>query len=291
MSNEDKMLKRTITLIVAIAMLLPIVIFADIVPIPYIVYFGLAALIMVYEISGCFGVRKQFIVTIPSYLFAAAAVTLSSLFFVGVIKNMTLLITVLLAAGAFYLFFIFSAAMLSNGAVRFAQVGELAAYTIYMLTGVLSIIFLRFRPNGQYNIWLVFLGAWVTDTFAYLVGRAIGKHKLIPSVSPHKTVEGAIGAVFGCIIGYMLLGLGLQIFAGKTVNYIFLLILALIISVVDQLGDLIASYVKREANVKDFGFIFPGHGGVMDRADSLISNAIFIIFILYFTQMETLVFI
>lgn len=164
--------------------------------------------------------------------------------------------------------------MFSCGNIKFSQAAELVSVTCYIIIGFLSIILLRKWPEtGQYLYLLIFIGAWMTDTGAYFVGVLFGKHKLIPAVSPKKTVEGAVGGVFGCVIGYAVYGLILDKCFSVSVNYIALLILAVVIAVVSQLGDLIASYIKREQGIKDFGFIFPGHGGVMDRFDSIIAVA------------------
>jgi phosphatidate cytidylyltransferase len=129
------------------------------------------------------------------------------------------------------------------------------------------------EPAGKYIYLLIFIGAWMTDTGAYFIGVFFGKHKLIPEVSPKKTVEGAFGGVLGCIVGYVIFGVILNIFFDVTVNYIALILLAIVISVISQCGDLIASYVKRERGIKDYGSIFPGHGGMMDRFDSIIAVA------------------
>ena len=132
---------------------------------------------------------------------------------------------------------------------------------------------LRSMENGVYVCLLSFIAPWVTDTFAYFCGRLFGKHKLIPSVSPNKTIEGSIGgivfcagacAAYGEIMGRMVDGLPrMWIFA----------VLGLLISVVSQIGDLIFSLIKRRYDIKDYGFVFPGHGGVLDRFDSVIATA------------------
>ena len=117
-----------------------------------------------------------------------------------------------------------------------------------------------------------------TDIFAYEVGRRIGKKKLIPDVSPNKTVEGSIfGTLIGSILGAAelilceyLLGFNLFKIANPVLNILVIFVIAVVISICSQFGDLIASKLKREYGIKDYGNIFPGHGGVMDRFDSLI---------------------
>lgn len=143
----------------------------------------------------------------------------------------------------------------------------------------------RCLPPEKYNydavffILLILCFAWGGDTSAYFAGRAFGKHKLAPVVSPNKTVEGAIGGV----VGSMALGLVATViysmlsgrFAAFTVevnlrHYLVILVMGAVASVLGILGDLFASAVKRQAGIKDYGTIFPGHGGVLDRFDSVM---------------------
>ena len=121
-----------------------------------------------------------------------------------------------------------------------------------------------YLSNGIY-IWLVFIIAWGTDTFAYVFGMLFGKHKLCPSLSPKKTIEGSIGGIIGAIgLTYLYIKY-LEIDA-----YWAFLLIAFIGSIVAQIGDLTASKIKRVTGIKDFGFIMPGHGGVLDRFDSIL---------------------
>ena len=115
--------------------------------------------------------------------------------------------------------------------------------------------------------------AWGSDVFAYFTGRFFGKHKLIPEVSPKKTVEGAIGGIV-CAGGLaMLYGLIVSSLTELTPNYLVLALCGVILAAFSQIGDLIASLLKREHGIKDYGRIFPGHGGVMDRFDSILAIA------------------
>lgn len=114
-------------------------------------------------------------------------------------------------------------------------------------------------------IFLVFIASFATDTFAYFVGSALGKHKLIPSVSPNKSVEGAIGGVVGCVI-ISILFMHLLNIAWDFRHILFFIL----VSIVGQFGDLFASKLKRQTGVKDFGKIMPGHGGFLDRFDSIL---------------------
>lgn len=129
----------------------------------------------------------------------------------------------------------------------------------------------RHLANGILNIFVIFIGSWITDTCAYFTGLAIGKHKLAPSVSPKKTIEGSIGGVVGVTV---ILAAYAAVFGNImdsiTANVSAAVCIGLICGVISQFGDLCASVIKRENNIKDFGKIMPGHGGVMDRFDSFI---------------------
>lgn len=119
--------------------------------------------------------------------------------------------------------------------------------------------------NESKYIWLVFIFASVTDMAAYFSGMFFGKRKLIPEISPKKTVEGAIGG----IVGTTIVSLAFAIFINE-LNPIYFIPFAIVGSIVSQLGDLFASAIKREFGVKDYGNIIPGHGGVLDRFDSIL---------------------
>lgn len=137
---------------------------------------------------------------------------------------------------------------------------------------------------GEFFVWLIFISAWGTDTFAYFTGYFIGKNKLAPVLSPKKTIEGAVGGV----IGAALLGLVYTWAYGTYYNsdiIPYVLVISLITalgSVVAQFGDLSASTIKRLLEVKDFGYLLPGHGGVLDRFDSVLFTAPFIYMMVYF---------
>ncbi len=267
----DFMKTRIITAIVAICILVPILVFSHTIVLP--IAAAICALIAVFEIAGCVGVRRKLTLAIPTYLFAASVLVLVSVHFMDNF-SFEKFIPILFALAYAYLFLIFAFTMLSKGNIKFSQATELVALTVYVLIGFLSIVLLRGDTEmGKYLYLLIFLGAWMTDTGAYFVGVFFGKHKLIPEVSPKKTVEGAIGGILGCVLGYVIFGLVVDHFFDVTVNYLVLVLLAIGISVISQLGDLIASYIKREAGVKDYGFLFPGHGGIMDRFDSILAVA------------------
>ena len=122
--------------------------------------------------------------------------------------------------------------------------------------------------DGSIYIWLIFIISFGTDTFAYIMGNLFGKNKLSPNISPNKTIEGSIGGIIGSTILAILFAIYFQL--GPIWKII---ILAIICSILSQLGDLVASKIKRSTDIKDFGNIMPGHGGMLDRFDSIIFTA------------------
>ena len=143
-----------------------------------------------------------------------------------------------------------------------------------VFTEPFSVGVFRLSGLGSY-VWIVFLAAFGTDIFAYFTGKLIGKHKLIPSISPNKTVEGAIGGVAGSVIlcglfGYFFLGDG----------FFVCILIGLLGGLVSQLGDLSASVIKRKIGIKDWGTLIPGHGGILDRIDSVLFTAPLVFYIL-----------
>ncbi len=158
------------------------------------------------------------------------------------------------------------------------------AATAFAATSAVSYavgILIRFRETsenaavGIYYTLLAFGLAWLTDTGAYLFGITLGRHKLAPKISPKKTVEGAVGGVGFCILTVWILSLLYQwICVGiwqirLEVDYTLLLFLTPVGSLLSMLGDLSASLIKRQCGVKDYGSLMPGHGGIMDRFDSV----------------------
>lgn len=146
---------------------------------------------------------------------------------------------------------------------------------------MLSFIYLvRMLPYGIYTVWMIFISSWICDTCAYLVGMLIGKHKLAPVLSPKKSIEGALGgiigsALVGAVYAYFIVEPAIS---EQQITWIFVLISA-VGAVISQVGDLAASAIKRNHEIKDYGKLIPGHGGVMDRFDSVIFTAPMIYFL------------
>ena len=145
-----------------------------------------------------------------------------------------------------------------------------------------TILFMRDLSiaHSRFMILLALGGAWIGDTGAYFVGTFLGKHKLCPKISPKKTVEGFIGGIITTALGFLLMGYIYYCYKSTDanpiqINYIGLMIVGAICDVLGVIGDLSASMIKRQCKIKDFGSIMPGHGGVLDRFDSVLFTAPF----------------
>ncbi len=171
---------------------------------------------------------------------------------------------------------------------------KLKVTVIDIAVTILSLIYIPFMfsfvklvlsmPNSRGIIWFVILGAFMSDIMGYLIGRKFGKRKLCPLISPKKTVEGSIAGIVGVVISYVILTIILNNFFNLNLNMVIVIIMAIICAVAGQFGDLSASSIKRYCGVKDFGSIMPGHGGILDRCDSILFVApiVYIFFRLYF---------
>lgn len=149
-------------------------------------------------------------------------------------------------------------------------------YTVSMLVGFALNAFVSLYNISGYLIWFLLIVNYGSDTGAYLIGSKFGKNKLIPHISPNKTVEGAIGGiVFGGVLGFLF-----GLFVLKVDDLPLLALVSFTMPIIGQLGDLFFSSLKRLYNRKDFGGVFPGHGGVLDRLDSLVFALVFVVIFL-----------
>lgn len=169
-----------------------------------------------------------------------------------------------------YVLLLFVEAMGSHKTVTLEKMGS-AFFVSVMIPFFLS-SFLRIRQMelGLFFLILPFVSAFLSDAFALFAGMLFGKHKLAPELSPKKTVEGAMGGLVGSVVGCLVYGLALALGFQKMPHYGLLVLYGLLGSAVSQLGDLAFSYIKREYGIKDYGNLLPGHGGVLDRFDSVI---------------------
>ena len=260
------MVKRIITSIVAICVLVPVLIFSGTPVLPIAV--GLATAIGIFEMLKCLGMHKKYVLAVPLY---AVALGMPSFIRYSDINIGAACFIIAVA----YLIVVFAAIVWSHGKLKFADGMATFIVCAYIIAAMNSIIYVRdFSDYGKYLYLLIFLGAWITDTFAYFTGMLFGKHKLIEDVSPKKTIEGSIGGIFFCVVSFVVFGIIMDVFFDRSANILFLAISAVAVSVVSQIGDLIMSVIKRHYGIKDYGKLFPGHGGMLDRFDSILAVAL-----------------
>lgn len=276
------MKQRIITGIIVVLIMIPILLFAQTPVLPIAIALG--SVIAIFEISRCIGMQKAYPFVVPLYALAASLPFLSRFMALGSLnanvehesaKHLAQYGAILMIG---ILFYFFTIAIFSRGKYNLADVCVLFATAFYILMGFNSIIIMHDNEHGGHVLYLaIFISAWITDVFAYFCGMLFGrggKHKLIPDVSPKKTVEGSIGGVVFCIVAMMLFGWLCNTFTEYNSNLLMFAIGGFLASVVSQIGDLLMSYVKRYYNIKDFSQLFPGHGGVLDRFDSILAVSI-----------------
>lgn len=267
------MLKRTVTAVVAVAIFIPVCVFSGTVvwPLAMTVLSVMAA----YEMTKCVGAGKHLSLLIPAYIVAAVMpITFQWLnrYGEGGYSRIVWLCTL-------YLILTFAADVFSRGKIDFTTSAASFMGVFYTSFAFTCLVYLR--NFGSYFYLLVFIGPWTSDTFAYLVGRLLGKHKLIPEVSPKKTVEGSVGGILFAALAYVIFTFIIKTFfdSGTHPDYLAMAAAGAIVSVISQIGDLAMSVIKRRYDVKDYGWIFPGHGGVLDRFDSVLMSAPVLLFL------------
>lgn len=300
------MLKRILTAVVALAVFIPILLFA-----PYwvvVAVFALLAAVAVFEIAGCIGLRREWWLTAATIVLCTAYIAvpnvcndwMATTLYISEVPAKTIrLISILrnvvpeLCRTLLVLIYLIAAVlrhdklptdrlMLQFGMTVYVALGFDA---LCKLAGMTTVDEANRIIHTNLWLWIALCIPWVADTLAYFTGFLFGKHKLCPEISPKKTVEGAIGGVvgtgaaalivFGCVEGWN----------APPVVLIGVPLAAMLLAVVSIFGDLFASVLKRRFGVKDYGAVFPGHGGVMDRFDSTVPVAIALLLLLNLTPL------
>lgn len=177
-----------------------------------------------------------------------------------------------LTALLIYLILVFAEAAASGRRVKIERVGGAFFFALLISYGLSSVVRMGMLEDELRTacVLLPIALPFVVDAAAMLTGKYLGRHKLAPKLSPKKTVEGSVGGLVGGVVICLLYGLVFQKITGVTVNYYFLAVYGILGAVISQVGDLFFSYIKRTRDIKDFGHLLPGHGGVLDRFDSVI---------------------
>ncbi len=246
-------------------------------PILINIMISLAGLVCIIELLTARGVIKNLKLSVPPMVFAVLFPILLSSVWWPILT---------------YLFVLamFAVLIFWHDEIPFADVAFTFSTTALVMLGLGSIIVLcdQNRTHTGFYVTMSLVIPWVADAGAYFMGTFFGKHKLCPNISPKKTVEGAVGGVIFGIIGAVVDALVFQILfytqsGREEIHYVNLIIVALFGALVSIVGDLCFSIIKRSCHVKDYGNVIPGHGGILDRCDSVIFAApLLLVFVQYF---------
>jgi len=254
---------RILTSIIGFICIAPMLFFSD--------TFALTVLLLIftlfstYEIMNCTGLFKKLYLTIPSYI-ALFGIDLLSYF-----ARDRFYTYVLVISFGLFLYYL-TVSTFSKGKISMPDAAITVVMLVYATIGFSSLSVIRMSSKyGLFMMLYAIFTPWFSDIGAYFVGMAIGKHKLIPEISPKKTVEGAVGGlILGTVLSIVFIVIVGLFNPEAKISYIPLVISGFLICLLSQCGDLVSSNLKRHYGIKDFGKLLPGHGGAMDRMDSVI---------------------
>jgi len=251
---------------VALAIFIPVLFLSHTVVFDAVIAF--ISLMGTVELLKCVGVLGKYAISAPSVLVSFLVPLL-----IRYVQNEAIMLIAIA-----YLFYLLYAVVFARKEHSTNDIALCFFSTFFVTVSFTSIIITRDHDYGDIIYLMIFIGAWTTDTFAYFTGKLLGRHKLplpIRDVSPNKTIEGVVGGVVFCALSFMLYGFiiaKLNRFDAEP-NYILLAAAGVATAVISILGDLSLSAIKRNYGVKDYGAVFPGHGGILDRFDSVMAVA------------------
>ncbi len=270
--NEKKMSSFVTRLISGIILVILAVLFVPMGGLPLFLLTFFISMVGLFELYRVFGIEKRslgfvgYLTNIAYYI----------LVWFNINEYFTLMVVLsLMALMAFY--------VITYPTYKISAVAK--AFMCVCYAGIMMSYLYQTRVmlDGSYLVWLIFLASWGSDTCAYCTGMLIGKHKMTPILSPKKTIEGAVGGVLGAaILGFIYAFIFRNKFAFIANPGITCAVACSIGALISMVGDLTASGIKRDYEVKDYGTLIPGHGGIMDRFDSIIFTAPAVYFALTF---------
>ena len=254
---------RLLTAIIGIPLIILIIILSELWRPLLPILLSLVTAVMIGEYLYGNKLLKTYIISIPCIVFAAGVCMLAAyklMFFIYIAVFALLMI-------------VFFASIVRHDKINYSDLSYAFTGTALITLGTASIAFLCMRSLSlSFFFAICFAVPWMADAGAFFAGSLFGKHKLCPNISPKKTVEGAIGGVFTCVLAAVAIGFlfGNLITPQLTVNFIPLIIIGVCDAVLSIVGDLSFSLIKRTIGIKDYSNLFPGHGGMLDRFDSII---------------------
>lgn len=265
------MKNRVISATVLVFFLAAIVVFNRTFPFALNLAISLISVLAVFEIISALGLSRNFVLLVPCLLFAAALPMIDSAYW---------------REFAYFLYtvVVFGALIFYHSFLTFREVGVIYSMSLMIPTALETIVRLRSLGgrHGMLYVIIAILSSWIADMGAFGAGSLFGKHKLCPNISPKKTIEGVFGAFVLNVAAMLLTGFVFQsIFysRGVRVSYLSLFLIGSVGAALATLGDLSFSLIKRSCHIKDFSEIIPGHGGILDRFDSVIFVAPFVYFL------------
>lgn len=272
------MLERIISGVVLVAFFTTIVVFNSSFPLALNIAIAIISALCVHELVKACDLVKHWALHVPS-LCVAALIPFAGLFDQG-----TLILY------SIYSFVMFLSLIVYHKTISFKELAIIYSMSVMIPSALLTIVQTRsLSPNhGMFYAMVAVLAAWVPDVGAYFVGTFFGRHKLCPEISPKKTIEGLIGGIVFSMAFMVLIGMFFSfIFYGgqKDINYVAMCLVGFGGAITSVIGDLSFSLIKRGCGVKDFGQIIPGHGGVLDRFDSVIFTAPYVYILISYIPM------
>ncbi len=226
-----------------------------------------------YEILHAYGLLQNIPLSIVNFVFSA----LVPFFMISGFSRYVMPITFV------YVIAQFIVVIADSKRVMVSQVATMFFTTFVTSFAFSTIAYMKVvhPQHSMFYCFIMFIAAWITDSGAYFTGRFLGKHKMAPYISPHKTWEGAVGGVAASTAGAIIAGFVYQAICAANgmavdIHFVPLALTGCAASIIGELGDLSASCIKRQCKIKDFGSIMPGHGGILDRFDSLMFVAPFV---------------
>ncbi len=264
-------IKRVLTTVIGLPIIIAILIFADKCIIDALV--AIVACIAVYEYTKAVSQKAKVISWIP-YLFAISLCFLHTTIFKQITEFFSIIGVQLV------LLILFLHVIISNMKITYTDISYTLIGTLYII-GFIVFIPLTFgiegKISGKVLIWYIFIAAWATDIFAYLIGKHFGKHKF-SKVSPNKTIEGSVAGIISTVTVSLIFTYFINKYMTCDISYIIITLMSIVLSIAGQIGDFSASVIKRHFEIKDYSNLFPGHGGMLDRIDSLMFIAPFAYF-------------
>ena len=259
-----------------------IVVFNSTFPAALNIAIALISVLAVFEIISALGLSKNFVLLVPSLIFSAVIPLLQL-----VTPQQIQADTLQQAAYFLYTVVIFGALILYHQVITFREVGVIYSMSLMIPSALETIISIRTLGgrHGMFYVIIAIFSSWFADTGAFFAGRRWGKHKLCPNISPKKTVEGVLGGFALNIIAMVVFGYlfhAIYYAYSVEISYLTLVIIGFFGTIMSILGDLSFSLIKRSCHIKDFGEIIPGHGGILDRFDSVIFEAPFVYLLVQF---------